>query len=419
MFDTLLAFVEKNYAALLDIYVKELQKQVEEEKEEKAGILTIMKSRNSADVRFYKPEDLPYDDLKEEYITKKLWLEESKQTSILMKDKWIVNMPLLDKEILQEIGDTPALYIILDAGDKQVLFVGVPQKVNEDDVQYVLVAESKEILVSKHFWCDETTTLGQKYMGTCQAASKFQLNYLVFRSDRKFCDMICKGDRQYGENVLRKLQMENSAFLAHLPKVRMIDCVGAPVTHDYKLGRFSVETLRHMRTAHLAKQNFGKLKGWRVCELGGSYGALCYLMNLVANLESYDFIEISYCVDLAMNVLKELKKDNKVRFIDTMNLIEPDEKSDDKNAVTIERIDLFISEYALEGLTEDGIRKYDWLLRSAKNGLLVTKLEHEQDMSERLRNYFTDVITEKDPMFPNEIVLICRDISTLKENNEN
>jgi hypothetical protein len=122
-------------------------------------------------------------------------------------------------------------------------------------------------------------------------------------------------------------------------------------------------------------------------------------LRLITNIEKYNLIEISYCLDLSGKVLRDLGRDSGVFFWNTSEV-------SDKN---IERIDLLISEYALETLTEDGLVKYKWLLKKADNAFFVTKIEYANEVKQELIKYFDVEIIWGDDDFPGEsTLLICK-----------
>jgi hypothetical protein len=393
MFDILLAFVHRQQIPLIKIYNKESK--------EKEGIMAIIEEKRSADVRFFEPDKMPYEDLKTEYKEKKQWFETTKAEQLVLKDKWIINLPPISDEAIAkaEIENFAVWYLILDDMHSQTFFVGIPQQI-DGGVQYVLTAETDQLTVAKHHWRDETTTMGQKYLRSCYEASKNPLNYMIFRSDTSFCDMIRKEDENYGQNLFKKLEEENSPILSRLNQCRKLDTIGSPITQTYgKHGRFSLESLRHLRTVHQIKLEFGRMKDWRIVEFGGGYGALCYLLSLFTNWSEYKFVEINYCLDLAKICLGDMKV-KKVNLQNTDDVKDNDEEKD---------IDLFVSEYGFECLDEGGYDKYQWLLHKSKNAVFVSKIEYLVKMRTRLRDYFTSITVVEDNLFPNSVIFVCRD----------
>ena len=92
MFDILLEFLEKNQVKLIEIYLKE-------RKEKGEGLFTIIQDGNKADIRYYLPDKIPYEDISKEYN------EKIKSLIINVTDKIKVNdnevkklMKLMDKD---------------------------------------------------------------------------------------------------------------------------------------------------------------------------------------------------------------------------------------------------------------------------------------------------------------------------------
>jgi hypothetical protein len=388
MFDTLLNFTNQNIISLFDIY---LQNQKDTQK-----IMAILKDRNSATIKLFDPDKLPedYKEQKKEYEQKRKELEQIQDLKVTFKDKWIIPLPIIhnnDLKILKEkkYWDTPYWYIILDDEKKQVLFTGIPQE-KENGIQYILVAENTELMIAKHHWKDELTTLGQKYLGTCQSASRNMLNYYVFRSDRKIHDMIIKYSTEECEKIFKFLYDKDSSLLNKLEQINLIDKIGSPVTPViYNKIRFANDTVRHILLVDILKSIYGRMKDWKICEIGGSYGSLCYILSLMTNFQSYDFIEIPYCLDLAEKVLTELKV-TKVNYRDTLNI---DGKPDNKKYCydKIEDIDLLIGEYILDDIVEEKLIEYEKILKISKNAIFVVN-DVTLCMS-KLSKYFNSVET--------------------------
>lgn len=389
MFDILLQFVQRNCQALLKIYNTEREKEL-------GGTMVIIEEKRSADVRYFKDDNLPYEELKEELQEKKSFFETTELEQVKLTDKWIIELPVMSKESLTA---TPIWYLILDDSHHQSLFIGIPQEVNENTIQYIMVAESHKIMVARRSWKREITTEGQKYLRACYEAYKNPLNYMIFRSNSDFCRVIDKGyDKTFVSSVLDRLD-GNDQLRSLLPKIKKIESIGSPILYD----SLSLETIRHLWTVMMVKKEFGRMKDWKIREFGGGYGAFCYLLSLVVNWESYELLEINHCAELAKIAMADMELKVDIKDIEEVGTLEP--------------VDLFISEFAFDELNEEGLVKYKHLIEDAKNAVFL--MEDEPSLvtmfTEYLTKIFRDVKTVRDPKFSGIILFVCRDKGNLDE----
>ena len=179
MFDLLLTFLEINQVKLIEIFLKE-------RKEKGDGLFTIIQDGNKADIRYYLPDKIPYEDISKEYNEKLKLIQTDK---IKVDNKWIVTLPILQ---LETDKDTviPIWNLVLDDGDNNVFFQGFPQEVEDGCIQYVLVGEPHDATIAKNNWTVESTTNGQKYLQKCLDSSLNYSLFMTFRSDSSFCKII-------------------------------------------------------------------------------------------------------------------------------------------------------------------------------------------------------------------------------------
>ena len=240
MFDVLLRFVQRQCVPLLRLYNKEYKK--------KDGVMVVIEEKRSADVRFFEPDNIPYDHLKKELKEKKSMFNGE---SLIVKDRWIVDLPLIKKD---DVKKTPLWYLILDDTHHQTLFVGVPED-HGDYVKYVMVADPHHITVAKHCWEKEATTKGQKYLRACFEASKNPLNYMIFRSNSQFCDII---DMSVDHKLIKDIGDVDSKVIDIIEK---LDDIGSAITRKVDgIGHIADDTLRHLWTATMIKKRFGNVK---------------------------------------------------------------------------------------------------------------------------------------------------------------
>lgn len=365
MFDTLLLFVRNNLISLIDIYIKE------SEKEDK--ILSIIKEKNSADVRLHTFENIPYEEnIKKELLEKKEFIRciNEQDSKLELKDKWIVTMPPIDEVNSKKLENFPTVYMILINENDKVVFVGVPS--GNEEITYTFFAENDYLLRAKNNWELELTVMGQKYLGMCQMASRNSLNYFVFRSIKDFCDINSKINLEECQKIFEMIKSSRSAdnILKYSDE---LENVGSPILYNFYNKKLSLETIRHMLTVYELKNYFGRMKDWKICEIGGSYGNLFYLMSKCINFSSYDFIEIEYLVDLAQIFADNLKVNNKINFIKCRDIVE------------YFKYDLFISEYCYEELID--YEKYKKFLLNSSNALFVVS-ELKDKFKTFLEKYF-------------------------------
>lgn len=397
MFDILLEFVQRQCLPLLRIYNKE-------RKDKPNGLMMIIEEKRSADVRYFESiETFPGDDnLKKEFEEKKeLFNESTEKDAIKVEDAWIVDLPTLNVSDFDDSEGISIWYLVLDDSHKQVLFVGVPY-IQEDVVQYTLFASSSHLCVLKNYWRDEETTMGQKYLRSCFEASQNPLNYMIFRSNSDYCAMINKispNNKEFGRYVLQ--QANNSAYFSNkMDRVRALDSVGSPITYNFnnkEQNTYAISTLRYLYTALQIRDHFGKMKDWKLCEMGGSSGGLCYLLSLVTSWKEYKFVEIGYCLDLAKIVLAELK-------VPSITLI----RTEDFEEKETEEIDLFISEYFLESLTEEGVTKYQWVLQKSKNAIVVTQNKECEKIDKKLHEIYSNIKIVRCQELPDQHIYVCK-----------
>lgn len=346
-------------------------------------MFTIIKDDNKADIRYYLPDKLPYDDITEEFKEKSKNLS---QEEIKVKDKWIVTLPILE---IETDKDTiiPVWNLILDDGKNHVFFQGFPQEVDlpngQKGLQYVLVAEPHEATIAKNNWTVEATTNGQKYLQKCFEASQDYFKFLTFRSDSDISKVLILGKKKDGDHILKRIEDSSDAkkLLENLDNFRKNDAIGSPMTYNYqKYGHFSPSTLRYVNTLYELCEHFGTMENFKMVEFGGGYGGLCHILSYLIKWDKYSFIEIKEPLELARKVFMASELD--------INCLEPEEV--DKE----EKYDLFISEFGFCELNEDGLEKHMFMLENSKNAYLSMNLwdkNKKKNLKEKLLTIFKTV----------------------------
>ena len=379
MFDVLLSLIEKKQVQLIELYLKERHEKGE-------GLFAIIKDDNKVDIRYYLPDNIPYDDISEEYKNKRCDNVE-KIEKIEVKNKWIITLPILELE-MDDNTTIPVWNLILDDGKNHVFFQGFPQEVkiqNETGLQYVLVAEPHTSNISKRDWTVETTTNGQKYLEKCLESSQQVHRFFTFRSDSDFCKIIVPGKKEDGEKILDRIS-KNNLFIENLNNFKKNDNIGSPVIYKYdNYGYFSPSTLRYVNTLYELLEEFKNMTNWNIIEFGGGYGGLCYILSNIIKWNSYTFVEIEEPLELAKKCFLSMNLSNIKCFL-TENLNKD------------EKWDLFISEFGFCELNEDGINKNMFMLKNSNFAYLSMNLWD----------------TNKKEILKNRLMVEC-DFKTIKE----
>lgn len=379
MFDVLLSLVEKDQVKLIEIYLKE-----REEKGE--GLFAIIQDGNKADIRYYSPDKLPYDDITEEFKEKSQNLS---QEQIKVKDKWIITLPILEIETDKDTV-IPIWNLILDDGKEHVFFQGFPQQVElpngENGLQYVLVAEPHNATIAKNNWTVEATTNGQKYLQKCLESSQDYYKFLTFRSDSDISRVLILGKKEDGDKILERIK-SSKELQENLENFRKNDSFGSPMTYNYqKNGHFSPSTLKYINTLFELREHFSSMENFNIVEFGGGYGGLCNILSHVVKWNKYSFVEIKEPLELAKKVFMASELD--------INCLLPEEVSKD------ETYDLFISEFGFCELNEEGLEKYIFMLENSNNAYLSMNLwdkNKKKALKEKLLTIFKTV--EEYPTF--------------------
>ena len=373
MFDVLLSLVERKQVQLIELYLKE-------RKEKGEGLFAIIHDSNKADIRYYMIDNLPYADIAEEYKKKTLApnnsINKGNNSSIEVKDKWIITLPILEIETERDTV-IPIWNLILDDGKNHVFFQGFPQEVEikngSDEIttglQYVLVGEPHEASIAKNNWTVEATTTGQRYLQKCLESSQLIHRFLTFRSDSDFCRIITPGKKEDGDKILERISDSKYKIIDYLDSFRKNDKLGYPMVYKYeKYGYFSPSTLRYVNTLYELLEHFGEMKNWNILEFGGGYGGLCHILSYFIKWKKYTFIEIKEPLELAKKCFLNIPLDN-------IKCVSADESFNSLNKLeNNEVVDLFISEFGFCELNENGIEQNMFMLKNSKNAYLSMNL---------------------------------------------
>jgi putative sugar O-methyltransferase len=406
MFDVLLALLEKNQVNLIEIFLKE-------RKEKGEGLFTIIQDGNKADIRYYSPDKIPYDDISKEYNEKLKDITGNTADKIKVNDKWIITLPILQIETDKDTV-IPIWNLVLDDGDNHVFFQGFPQEVDlkngESGLQYVLVGEPHDATVAKNNWTVEATTNGQKYLQKCLDSSLSYSLFMTFRSDSSFCKIIIPGKKEDGDFILQRVS-NDSDIKNNFDKIKLNDKIGSPMVYNYKnYGYFSPGTLKHVNTFYELKEHFGYMKNWNILEFGGGYGGLCHILSYFVKWNKYYFVEIKEPLELVKKCfmyIESLSQDSGICWKPQDNILnETDETKNNVICLLPEEVnentkyDLFISEFGFCELNEKGIEKYMFILENSINAYLSMNLwdkHKKKTLKDKLLTMFKTV--EEYPVF--------------------
>lgn len=392
MFDRILDLLKNKTTDILQIYFSQQEKKGN-------GVLLIIEDGNKADVRYYTPNKIPFEKIKEEY-NKKINELKNVKGKIEVKNKWIINLPKIPIDLKKE-QTLGVINIILDDLENQILFQGFPQSVifnfkNEngdieecDGVQYILVADASNKIKLKDFWTVSGSTAGHRYLNKCLEASKKYERFLTFRIDSDYTRINAKGQKEEGEAILKKIS-KNLDIMQKIEDFRENDKFGEPETHKFvKNGCFSIDTLRHINTLYELMEEFGdstSMKNWKIIEFGGGYGGLAHILSKKIKWKNYYFLEIKEVLELSKKYFMNCKNIKNIELLSS--------SSDLSKSLSSRKYDLFISEYAFGQLNKDGIEKYLFLLKNSKNAFIKSNIadpHRKKWIKDKLEKIFKNV----------------------------
>lgn len=377
MESSLLPFLEHNQVAILRVFAQE-------SKVKGDGLLLLTRLKKDVNLSYLKDSEIPASEWKDIYETKKKELE-NVDVKIELKDKWIVNLPPLLKDVMESY---PRIFLLLQDDEANHFFVGFPQEVtiqNEVKIFYVLVSDPPGKVDIRYHWTVGASQYGREYLEISrEAATKYQ-NYLTFRSNSHYLKILIANSKEYGQKILDHLLVTQPELISKLHIVRKNDQLGSPVTYDYgKYGRLATDSLRYLNSIATIQKQFPDLqKDWKMVELGGGYGGLCYLLSQLVGFGEYTFLEVPEVLMLAHRYLKEEKKLENVT-LGMADDLEPKES-----------YDLLISDYAFSELDEECMEKYTerWL-RKCKRVYLSMNIWDEgrkKRWYDKLKSIFSEV----------------------------
>ena len=374
MFEKLLQFYHSNQFKIMKII------ETEKIKNNERGVLHILENKNKIEVYYYIPSRIPFPSIREEYETKNNLFINNGATDIQIKDKWISVCPEIelatdltaDPEAKFNIVDN-IIYILLDDSIHKCLYVGIPQIQNISDlpdipntepttldteaekmkyttIKYYLIADP--IAENKYDWIYENDTNGLKYLQACADSSVNPLNYAIYRSDINI-HRFTNYDVPYNVNDILNREIIN----LKLNLIKRVETIGTPIVHKHNR-YLSNEVMRHLYFVNYIYTYFRFSDIKNICEIGGSYGILNYLLSLMFKWDKYYFVETDECINLAIknnNILK-VQNNEYVKY---------------KSIDTIPTNDLFISELCIENLTETGINNMLNLLQKSKYFIML------------------------------------------------
>ncbi len=145
------------------------------------------------------------------------------------------------------------------------------------------------------------------------------------------CNTYSRGMQFY--NVLKRQFPE---FINLKDRFRENDMIGNPLTQEYpEIGRFSAVTLRYLKVANALQGTFGDLQKLHIVEIGGGYGGLAKMIDVLGGYGSYTLIDLPEALELAKKYVEAAGLPN-VHF----------EACDELDQLKDKHYDLLVSNYA-------------------------------------------------------------------------
>ena len=192
----------------------------------------------------------------------------------------------------------------------------------------VLVSLEAESIIQQ-----SNTGASVPYREICRNAACDDAMFQNFRSNKAYHDAVECG--QGGEFATYILNHATSKTLSLVPKFQALDAIGNPVTNFIpRFGSFSGTTLRYVLFADHISRLFDLPENYTVVEIGAGFGGQAYILSQLLPFSQY------YIYDLpeAEMLIEKTTSTLAVKNVTCLNT---------DAALPVDRIDLFISNYAL------------------------------------------------------------------------
>ena len=162
------------------------------------------------------------------------------------------------------------------------------------------------------WWSGRQLGVLDSYIRTCEAAAESPRELKRFRSRLSFKVVASPVSPICGKKLLRLLRKHASWSVAlhsaALRAAKALDTVGSPFLYNYGpgIGLMDPLSLRNLWYCMDMLRHFGSMKGWRVAEIGGSFGGLAKLLLDVAEVASVTVFELPQVKKLQFAYLRAL-----------------------------------------------------------------------------------------------------------------
>jgi len=202
-----------------------------------------------------------------------------------------------------------------------------------------------------------------RYRAACQHAAEDEKAFSRFRSNPDIAPIYENVSQKRGQAYLdesKKLGLKRK----HLYMAHNIERLGFPSRFLYDGISLSPATLRYLFIAFDSIVNCDPFREVsNVVEVGGGYGGQASIFRMLWDVESYTIVDIPEALSLQMVYLNTLGA--QVHFVNA-------EKTDPfLGDLEVKLYDLFISNYALDELTDEAIERYMVLIKRSKHGYIT------------------------------------------------
>ena len=182
------------------------------------------------------------------------------------------------------------------------------------------------------------------YQEICKLAVKEESIFRKFRSCVQYKEILEHVSPELGYLCLRKIPSPLSK--KSMNQNNIYTKVGQPSRFYFPgLGRVSPTEIRYTKIAQDLKYYFGELDGFSISEIGIGFGGQCGQLVQLANLKSYELVDLSPVLALAQKYLKRIGVDGNILYNTNLEFSQS-------------KPDLVISNYAFSELGREVQEKY-------------------------------------------------------------
>ncbi len=172
----------------------------------------------------------------------------------------------------------------------------------------------------------------------------------------------CNNWYSVGIQYFNVLKGQSPDFVHLVDQFRENDMIGNPVTQKYpEIGRFSAASLRYIKVAYDLGRMFGNLNKLNMVEIGGGYGGLGKMIQVMGSYASYTLIDLPPALELAKKYVEAAGLPN-VSFI----------ACDQLDQLKDHHYDLLVSNYAFSEINIAEQKEYiSKLIDNVPNGYIT------------------------------------------------